>query len=315
MNTAVPALALEDLGKRFGPIHAVQDLSLEVQPGQMAGFLGPNGAGKSTTLYMIPRLVRPTTGHIRVFGIDVWQDFRTAIRSVGIMVETPAFYEFLSARKNLELAARLHGPVQAHEIDSILERMGLADRQHSKVRTYSMGMKQRLGIGRALLGHPQLLILDEPTNGMDPEGTREILTFLRQQVETQGLTVFVSSHLLHEVEAYCDSVFVINKGTLVASGNVRDILKPHDSIVKVEFAKAPTDIDIVARDKRVAQVEETGPWSYEITLREADSTWLNIFLLSHGFKVREIAAKPKSLKEFFLSITGDQADATDIGSK
>jgi ABC-2 type transport system ATP-binding protein len=150
---------------------------------------------------------------------------------------------------------------------------------------------------------------------MDPEGTREILTFLRQQVETQGLTVFVSSHLLHEVEAYCDSVFVINKGTLVASGNVRDILKPHDSIVKVEFAKAPTDIDIVARDKRVAQVEETGPWSYEITLREADSTWLNIFLLSHGFKVREIAAKPKSLKEFFLSITGDQADATDIGSK
>mgnify|MGYP002725692598 CR=1 FL=1 len=315
MNTAVPALALEDLGKRFGAIHAVQDLSLEIQPGQMAGFLGPNGAGKSATLYMIPRLVRPTAGHIRIFGTDVWQDFRTAIRSVGIMVETPAFYEFLSARKNLELAARLHGPVQAAEIDSILERMGLLDRQHSKVRTYSMGMKQRLGIGRALLGRPQLLILDEPTNGMDPEGTREILSFLREQVETQGLTVFVSSHLLHEVEEYCDSVFVINKGTLVAFGNVREILKPHNSIVKVEFAEAPADIDSVARDRRVARVQETGPWSYEISLREADSTWLNIFLLSHGFKVREIAAKPKSLKEFFLSITGDQADATDIGSK
>ena len=315
MNTAVPALALENLGKRFGPIHAVQDLSLEVCPGQMAGFLGPNGAGKSTTLYMIPRLVRPTAGHMRIFGTDVWQDFRSAIRSVGIMVEAPAFYEYLSARKNLELVARLHGQVQASDIDSMLERIGLADRQHSKVRTYSMGMKQRLGIGRALLGNPQLLILDEPTNGMDPEGTRAILSFLRQQVQAQGLTVFVSSHLLHEVEEYCDSVFVINKGTLVASGNVRDILKPHDSIVEVGFAEAPTDIDTVARDKRVAKVEKTGPWKYEVTLRDADSTWLNIFLLGQGFKVREIAPKPKSLKEFFLSITGDHRDAADIGTE
>ena len=189
----VPALALEDLSKHFGRIRAVDRLSLEVPPGQMAGFLGPNGAGKSTTLYMIPRLVRPSGGRISVFGVDIWQDFRQAIRSVGVMVEAPAFYEYLSGRKNLELAARIHGGIPRRDIDAILERIGLADRQRDKVRTYSMGMKQRLGIGRALLSRPRLLILDEPTNGMDPEGTREILTFLRERVRTDGLSVFISS--------------------------------------------------------------------------------------------------------------------------
>src|SRR5438132_10488929 len=128
MTQAPPALALEDLSKRFGRIHAVDHLSLQVEPGHMAGFLGPNGAGKSTTLYMIPRLVRPTNGHIRIFGVDIWKDYKRAIRSVGITVETPAFYEYLSGRKNLELAARLLDQVAPREIDQILERIGLAAR-------------------------------------------------------------------------------------------------------------------------------------------------------------------------------------------
>ena len=299
------ALALTDLSKRFGRIRAVDRLSLEVPPGQMAGFLGPNGAGKSTTLYMIPRLVRPSGGRISVFGVDIWQDFKKAIRSVGVMVEAPAFYDYLSGRKNLELAARVHGGVSRRDIDEILERIGLADRQRDKVRTYSMGMKQRLGIGRAMLGHPRLLILDEPTNGMDPEGTREILTFLRERVKTDGLSVFISSHLLYEVEEYCDTVFVINKGCLIASGRVRDILTPHERIVRVTFEGEVPGRETLMADERISHVESLSPNSLEITLSTTDSVWLNRYLFETGFKVSAISPRQKTLKEFFLSITGD----------
>ncbi len=305
----VAALALQDLCKRFGRIHAVDRLSLEVPPGQMAGFLGPNGAGKSTTLYMIPRLVRPSGGRISVFGVDIWQDFKKAIRSVGVMVEAPAFYDYLSGRKNLELAARILGGVPRDDIDEILERIGLADRQRDKVRTYSMGMKQRLGIGRAMLGCPRLLILDEPTNGMDPEGTREILTFLRERVQKDGLSVFISSHLLYEVEEYCDTVFVINKGRLIASGQVKDILKPHERIVRVTFEGEVPGGKTLMTEKRIKHVETLAPNTLEITLAAADSVWFNRHLLQAGFNIAAISPRQKTLKEFFLSITGDNAHA------
>ena len=299
------ALALQDLSKRFGRIRAVDRLSLEVPPGQMAGFLGPNGAGKSTTLYMIPRLVRPSGGRISVFGVDIWRDFIQAIRSVGVMVEAPAFYDYLSGRKNLELAARLLGGVPRRDIDEILERIGLADRQRDKVRTYSMGMKQRLGIGRAMLGRPRLLVLDEPTNGMDPEGTREILTFLRERVRMDGLSVFISSHLLYEVEEYCDTVFVINKGRLIASGRVKDILTPHERIVRVTFEGEVPDRRTLMADERIRSISSLTPNTLEITLATDNSVWLNRRLLEMGFKVAAISPRQKTLKEFFLSITGD----------
>jgi len=304
-----PALALEDLCKRFGRIHAVEHLSLEVPPGQMAGFLGPNGAGKSTTLYMIPRLVHPSGGRICIFGADLRRDFRQALRSVGVMVEAPAFYEYLSARKNLQLAARVLGGVGSRDIDETLERIGLADRQYDKVRTYSQGMKQRLGIGRALLGRPRLLVLDEPTNGMDPEGTREILGFLQERVERDGLTVFISSHLLHEVEEYCTTVFVIDKGRLVASGNVRDILKPHERVIRTTFVgEVPYPATLLA-DERIKRVESTSPDTLEILLAAEDSAWLNQHLLRAGYRVSAITPRQKTLKEFFLSITGDHRNA------
>jgi ABC-2 type transport system ATP-binding protein len=304
-----PALALEDLYKRFGRIHAVEHLSLEVPAGGMSGFLGPNGAGKSTTLYMIPRLVHPSGGRIRIFGVDLGQDFKQALRSVGVMVEVPAFYEYLSARRNLQLAARILGSVTRHDIDEIFERIGLADRQHDKVRTYSQGMKQRLGIGRAMLGKPRLLILDEPTNGMDPEGTREILGFLRERVRSDGLTVFVSSHLLHEVEEYCDTVFVVDKGRLVASGSVREILKPHERIVRTTFAGRVPEPQTLLADERIKHVESVSPDTLEILLAAEDSAWLNRHLLQSGFQVSAITPRQKTLKEFFLSITGGRGHA------
>jgi ABC-2 type transport system ATP-binding protein len=305
MSAATPALALEDLSKHFGRIHAVRRLSLSVEPGQMAGFLGPNGAGKSTTLYMIPRLVRPSAGHIRIFGVDLWRDFKRAIGPVGVLVETPAFYEYLSGRKNLELTARVRRSVGARELEEILERIGLADRQHDRVGTYSLGMKQRLGIGWALLGRPRLLVLDEPTNGMDPEGTREILGFLRERVQTDGLTVFLSSHLLHEVEEYCDTVFVINHGRLVASGNVKDLLRPHERVVRVVFRDHLPPRDLLAQLGPVCQVTPVSADSLEITLAGADAAWLNERLLQAGCKVAALVPKQRTLKEFFLAITGE----------
>ncbi len=309
MTQSAPALCLENLSRRFGRILAVDQLSLEVERGLMAGFLGPNGAGKSTTLYMIPRLVRPSAGHIRIFGTDIWQDYKNAIGSVGIMVESPAFYEYLSGRQNLELAARLLNEVSPHEIDEVLERVGLAQRQHDRVRVYSTGMKQRLGVGRALLGRPRLLILDEPTNGMDPEGTHEILSFLREKVKSEGLTIFLSSHLMSEIEEFCDTVFVINHGHLVASGNVRELLRPHERIVRVTFQGRAPDRSFIEKHEGIRHVETITPDTLEITLGSDDSAWLNHCLQEAGFKVSAIVPKQKTLKEFFLSITGNKTDA------
>ena len=305
MNESAPALALEKVSKRFGRFVAVNELSLEVRSGLMAGFLGPNGAGKSTTLYMIPRLVRPSSGHIRIFGKDIWEDYKKAIRSVGIMVESPAFYEYLSGRQNLELAARLRDDVSPHEIDEVLERIGLTDRQHDRVRIYSTGMKQRLGIGRALLGRPRLLILDEPTNGMDPEGTHELLSFLREKVRNEGMTLFISSHLMSEIEEFCDTVFVINHGHLVASGNVRELLKPHERIVRVTFQGKVPELNTFMTNGQIRNVETLSADTLEITLAFDDSAWLNQRLQQEGFKVSAITPKQKTLKEFFLAITGN----------
>jgi ABC-2 type transport system ATP-binding protein len=306
MTQSPPALAFEVVSKRFGRIPAVNQLSLQIEPGLMAGFLGPNGAGKSTTLYMIPRLVRPSAGHIRIFGVDIWQDYKKAIRSVGVMVEAPAFYEYLSGRKNLELAARLLDDVSPGEIDEILERIGLAERQHDRVRIYSTGMKQRLGIGRAMLGRPRLLILDEPTNGMDPEGTHEVLSFLREKVRDDGLTIFVSSHLMSEIEEFCDTVFVINHGHLVASGNVRQLLKPHERIVRVTFQGKVPDESFMMNQEQVRRLEPVNADTLEFTLASDDSVWLNQRLMQAGFRVSAVTPRQKTLKEFFLSITGDK---------
>ncbi len=309
MTTATPALELEAVCKTFGQVQAVDRLSLAVEPGHMAGFLGPNGAGKSTTFYMIPRLVRPTSGRIRLFGEDIWRDYKRAIRSVGITVETPAFYEYLSGRTNLELAARLLGDVTAKEIDEILKLVGMAERQHDRVRVYSTGMRQRLGIGRALLGRPRLLLLDEPTNGMDPEGTHEVLSFLRDKVRMEGLTIFISSHLMSEIEEFCDTVFVVNRGKLISSGMVRELLKPHERLVRVSFQGQVPGADFFTRHPQIKSATPISADTLEITLAQDDSAWLNLALVQAGFKVSAITPKQKSLKEFFLNITGGTAHA------
>jgi len=301
-----PALRLEEVSKSFGRIQAVDRLSLKVYPGQMTGFLGPNGAGKSTTLYMIPRLVHPSGGRIEIFGLDVRENFKQAMRHVGAMVESPAFYEYLSGRKHLELISRLRSNAKESEIDEILERVGLYERRNDKVKTYSHGMKQRLGLGMALLGRPKLLILDEPTSGMDPEGTREILGFLREKVREEGLAVFISSHLLYEVETYCEKVFVIDHGRLIASGKVKNILASHENVVRLSFRGEAPEPQTLLQEEGIEQVESLSSSTIEVTLSNRDASWLNELLLGGGYRVLSLVPMHKTLKEFFLQITGKQ---------
>jgi len=215
-------LRTKGLVKRFGSITAVDGLDLEVRRGEVVGLLGPNGAGKSTTIGMILGLVRPTAGTAEVMGRDVWRDRENALAGAGAIVETPAFYPYLSGRDNLAALALIRGGGANARVDPLLARVGLAARASSKYRTYSLGMKQRLGIASTLLGDPPLVILDEPANGLDPAGQREIRELVRELAKEEH-GVLLASHLLYEVEQICDRVLVINKGTLIASGTIAEV--------------------------------------------------------------------------------------------
>jgi ABC-2 type transport system ATP-binding protein len=218
----VTALAVRGLRKRYGDLAAVDGLDLTVERGELYGFLGPNGAGKTTTIRVVLGLILPTGGEVEVLGETVGPGSPPPLARVGALVEEPAFWRFLSGRRNLEYFARAggRGPdtrARLGRVDDVLARTGLTDAADKRVRAYSQGMRQRLGIALALLGEPELLVLDEPTNGLDPSGMREMRQLLRQLADG-GTTVFVSSHLLAEVEAMCDRVGVMARGRLVAEG-------------------------------------------------------------------------------------------------
>jgi ABC-2 type transport system ATP-binding protein len=217
----VPALELEGLTKHFGDFVAVEDLSFVVRRGDVYGFLGPNGSGKSTTIRMILGLVRPTSGEVRIFGRPATSPEERA-RMAGF-VEAPGFYEYLSARDNLRLlAAADRRPDKSPPLLEVLQTVGLSDRARDKVRTYSQGMKQRLAIAAALLREPEFLVLDEPTNGLDPGGMRDVRALVRQ-LSGEGLTIFLSTHLLAEVEQLCNRVAVVSRGRLLAEGALAEI--------------------------------------------------------------------------------------------
>jgi len=199
MMTNRIAIQTCDLTKRYKAITAVDKISFDVRVGEVFGFLGPNGAGKTTTIAMLLGLVRPSSGSAEVLGFNIQSDLTSSLRRVGAIVETPAFYPYMTGFDNLRIFARIIGSNAERQIPAILDRVGLNERQDDKVGTYSLGMRQRLGLASALLGDPQLLILDEPTNGLDPAGMQEMRGFLRQLAEQEGKTVFLSSHLLHEV--------------------------------------------------------------------------------------------------------------------
>lgn len=314
MNSPPVVLRLEGVTKRFGRVVAVSELSFEVYQGDIFGFLGPNGAGKSTTLYMIAGLVHPTSGSIEVFG-HAHTDFRAVRSQVGMLIEVPAFYDYLSARKNLELLARLHGQLSKRRVEEVLERVGLGERADDRVGEFSHGMKQRLGIAQALLGRPRLLLLDEPTSGLDPEGSVAVWKLLRSLVEEERMTVFVSSHLLHEVEEHCNRIAVINQGVLVACDFVRNLLffskedfllmfEDEASRVRAErFLRSREGVEILAApDSELLAATLLGENALWIRTKQGLVTTLVRELVGLGLVPRALIPQRKTLRQFFFEL-------------
>ena len=297
-------LAAEGLTKDYGRRRVVDGLDLSVQAGQVYGFLGRNGAGKSTTIRMLLGLISPTAGEARLLGEDVRRRKVKALKAVGAQVETPAFYGYLSGYRNLELLSALTAPTSRQEILDVLERVKLKGREHDKVRTYSQGMRMRLGLAQALLPQPQLVILDEPTNGLDPYGMKEVRELVAKLAREDGLTVFLSSHILSEVQQVCDRVAVIDEGRLVAEGRV-DQLLADGAVARVQLeCDRREDAAALARELDGVDEVELRPDGLLVTLPEERVAELNCHLVTGGIAVRALVPERVSLEEFFLRVTG-----------
>lgn len=294
-------IRIEGLTKEFGTLKAVDDLTVDVYPGRVIGLLGPNGAGKSTTIRMLLALIRPTSGDTSILGESIEYPSRY-IERVGALIETPAFYPKLSGNDNMRTLAVLDGQPEAR-IERALEIVGLTSRRGDRVSEYSLGMKQRLGIAAALLRDPDILILDEPMNGLDPAGIVEIRTLLRELAQ-QGKTVLVSSHLLAEVQAIADQVIIINKGRLVFEGDLASLLEEaaHEVIVAPEN---PGDLTALT-----SVLERTG---YELTVEERSirvvgaveaAAHLNRLAFDSGITLAELRVHDEGLEAVFLRLTG-----------
>jgi len=297
-------ILLQSIGltKRFGKRLAVSDLHVTVYRGDIYGFLGPNGAGKSTTIRMALSLVSPTAGSVQLFGVDVSRK-RNVLARVGGLVEEPDFYTYLSARRNLEIVSALYGSVDNKRIDEVLELVGLSDRADDKVKTYSHGMKQRLGIAQALLPNPELLILDEPTNGLDPLGMKEVRELILRLNRESGMTIFLSSHLLHEIEQVATRMCILHRGRLVVQGMVDELL--HRDSIRVRFQVDRIDAAL-ALLRGMAWVMDCDYQDGRITctLHETDIARSNTALVEAGIAVSAMIPQ-RSLEDYFLSITAE----------
>jgi ABC-2 type transport system ATP-binding protein len=303
------AIAARGLAKRYGDIAAVDALDLVVERGELYGFLGPNGAGKTTTIRMALGLILPTSGEVDLLGEPVRAD-RAPLDRVGALVEEPAFWKYLSGRKNLEYFARAGAGAdragtraRLDRIDEVLETVGLTAAAAKRVKAYSQGMRQRLGLGLALLGEPELLVLDEPTNGLDPSGMREMRVLLRRLADG-GTTIFVSSHLLSEVEAMCDRVGVMAQGRLVAQGPPSSLRGATDR-VRVEVDDTAAARAVAARMPGVAVAEgpDRGAGALRVTFAEGvGAADLNAALVAAGVRVHALAPERDTLEDVFLHL-------------
>ena len=295
------------LTKRYGPITAVDDLCLQVPETGVFGLLGPNGSGKTTTMGMLLGLIHPTSGTIRLFGSKVDGEHGDALRRIGAIVEEPRFYYHLSGRDNLRYFQGVSGRGAPGEIDRLLEVVGLSERAGSKFSTYSMGMKQRLGIAYTLLGEPDILFLDEPTNGLDPAGIAEMRTLI-SHVAHSGRAVLLSSHLLHEVEQVCDSLAILSGGKLIAQGAATDLLHSRS---QGQMLLRTTD------DVRATEILSALEWVTSVTVSDDgvlvtaqgdSSSQISAALSESHIYVTEMTAPRMSLEQFFLDITGNDRD-------
>jgi ABC-type multidrug transport system ATPase subunit len=297
-------LKVEKISKQFGHLKAVDELSFEVAAGEVFGFLGQNGSGKSTTIRMLLSLIHPTSGTIELFGKSLQKERNQILEQVGAIIERPDLYPYLSAREHLQLFAKVRKQkINANAIEDTLDKVGLLDRAKDKVQTFSLGMKQRLGIAIALVHNPQLIILDEPTNGLDPQGIADIRKLI-QDLAKEGKTILVSSHLLAEIEQVATQILIIHKGKKVVAGSTQALLDPQMKIVQLKTLD----------DQLALQVLQTSSFSQYLLKRNQglflkmptqDIPKLNASLIAAAVPIIGIEAK-NSLEDYFLHITSNQ---------
>lgn len=301
MDDNLLAIETRGLGKRFGSISAVDGLDLQVPSGKVYGFLGKNGAGKTTTIRMLLGLLKPDAGQVRLLGGDLAGNKAALLKDVGSLVESPSYYAHLTGRENLEITA-LMGSVPAAEIPAVLEFVGLAAAADMQVGKYSLGMKQRLGLALALLRKPSLLILDEPFNGLDPAGIREMRNLIINLPKSHQASVFLSSHLLSQVEAVADHVGVINAGKLVFQGPLDELLKQVKPSIRVLLDKL--DEAIVFLEKHFFAVTRRGD-ELLIEVDSEEAARVNRLLVEAGFEVSQLVSEDRSetLETMFFGLT------------
>ncbi|RFM26501.1 ABC transporter ATP-binding protein [Deminuibacter soli] len=307
-----PVIAINDLCKQFGHVQAVSHLSFTVQPGDVYGFLGQNGAGKSTTIRMLLTLIAPDSGDITLFGLPLRSRRKEILRQVGAVIEKPDVYPYLSAYDNLRLFARLK---QAHtgkqQLLQQLELLGLAERAFDKVKTFSQGMKQRLGIAIALINDPQLIILDEPTNGLDPQGIADIRNLVLWLSRERGKTILVSSHLLSEIQQVATRLVIIDKGRRLLEGETAQLFNPAETIVELQTGNNERTLQLLAQSEWQQGLQPARQTSVVLKMHSNDIPALNKWLVANGVAVNLLQPR-HSLEDYFLQITSGKQHVDDF---
>jgi len=299
-------IRLQNVFKKFGARFAVDDLSLEVPAGEIYGLLGHNGAGKSTAIGMMLGQVWPTSGQIRICGHDVTAHRRSALQKVGAIFESPCFYDYLSGRRNLEILSSYTAPTPRQRIDEVIEWVGLTGRETGKVRTYSHGMRARLALAQALLPKPELLILDEPSDGLDPEGIHEMRQTILRLHRELGLTILLSSHLLNEVEQLCTRIAVLNQGSKVFEGSLAETRR-RETWLRLKTSNFE---QAVAKLQAAGLINSLRNGTMIVMADGVQTDAIVRFLVQNDFAVHEIAPAEETLEGFYLSLMQNQRNST-----
>lgn len=301
-------LETNGLTKKYGEQTVVNNINIHVCKGQIYGLLGRNGAGKTTTIRMIMGLLRPSHGEVKLFGNPFSFNCKSTYQRIGAIIETPSFYENLSGEENLELIASLRGIHRSDTVKNALELMALSNERTKKVSKYSLGMKQRLGIAMAIMHEPELLILDEPTNGLDPVGIQQMRLFIRSLCE-KGVTILISSHILNEIEQLADTVGIIHKGRLLEETSMKDINHRNRHFVRLTVTSAAQAVPILEQKLSIRDFEVIDDKTIRIYEIQRDMALVNRQLNSSGIGVSEICVSKSSLEDYFVKVTGNRRDS------
>lgn len=303
-----PIIRIKNLNKTIKGKHIIKNINLDFYPGQITGFLGPNGAGKTTTIRMVTGLMYPTSGDVIIDGVSLASDYESAMKNVGVIVENPEMYKFMSGYKNLLHFARMHGNVTKERIDEVVRQVGLEKRIHEKVGTYSLGMRQRLGLAQAMLHRPKFLILDEPTNGLDPAGIREYRSYLRKIAREENISIVISSHLLAEMELICDRIVVIKNGEII---DIREVGAMNEAPVYVLEATPQDAVGRTLTSLSVSYTLQDDKFMLEIDREQVPTVVTRVASEAQLFA---IYPQQETLEDQFIALTGTGGAIDEIRS-